>query len=286
MQTSPYGGDGGQLALNDAAQQIADGQAHVVLISGAEAGATVAALQGQGREPDWTRQPADAAPDRVIGTDRPANNEAETSVGLGAPIYAYALIESALRGAAGAGAEEHTSRIAELWARHSAIAAGNPFAWDPTERTAEEIATATPANRAVADPYTKLMCANLQVDLAAGVILTSAAAAQALGVPQDRWVFLHAGASATDEWFVSERADLTASPAIAAAGAAALDHAGITVAGRGPVGRDSGVPAAGPRGAPGQGRPRAAGGVSAHPPSSRARSRPATSWTRSSRPAR
>src|SRR3546814_6244062 len=61
----------------------------------------------------------------------------------------------------------------------------------------EEIATATTANRAVSDPYTKLMCANLQVNLAAGVIVTSVAAAHALGIGQDRWVFLHAGASAT-----------------------------------------------------------------------------------------
>ncbi|GAA4377614.1 crotonase/enoyl-CoA hydratase family protein [Nocardioides caricicola] len=244
VQTSPYGGDGAQLALNDAAQQVADQAAHVVLVSGAEAGATVAALQAQGREPAWTRQDPDAGPDRVIGVDRPANNEAETSVGLGAPIYVYALIESALRGESGAGAEEHQQRIADLWARHSAVAAGNPYAWDPTERTATEIGVPGATNRAVSEPYTKLMCANLQVDLAAGVIVASVAAAQALGVPQDRWVFLHAGASATDEWFVSERADLTSSPAIEAAGAAALDHAGISVADLGPIDLYSCFPAA------------------------------------------
>lgn len=241
VQTSPYGGDGGQLALNDAAQQVVDGHAHVVLVSGAEAGATVAAL---GEEPRWTRQPDDAAPDRVIGTDRPANNSAETAVGLGAPIYAYALMESALRGASGDDAATHRSRIAGLWARHSAVAAGNPYAWDPTARTAEEVATPTPDNRAVSDPYTKLMCANLQVDLAAGTVVTSAAAAQALGVPQERWVFLHAGASATDEWFVTERADLTSSPAIAAAGRAVLEHAGITADDLGPVDLYSCFPAA------------------------------------------
>jgi acetyl-CoA C-acetyltransferase len=241
VQTSPYGGDGGQLALNDAAQEVADGRAHVVLVSGAEAGATVAALDD---EPHWTRQDADAAPDRVIGTDRPANNAAETSVGLGAPIYAYALMESALRGATGDDEATHRARIADLWARHSAVAADNPYAWDPTVRTADEVATATPDNRAVSDPYTKLMCANLQVDLAAGVVVCSVGAAQALGVPQDRWVFLHAGASATDEWFVSERAELTSSPAIAAAGAAVLDHAGITVDDLGPVDLYSCFPAA------------------------------------------
>ena len=244
VQTSPYGGDGGQLAMNDAADRIVSGDAHVVLVSGAEAGATVAALQAAGREPQWTRQPDDAAPDRVIGVDRPANNEAETSVGLGAPIYVYALIESALRGAAGTDEAEHRAAIADLWARHSAVAAENPYAWDPTARTAEEIATATSANRAVSDPYTKLMCANLQVDLAAGVVVTSVAAAAALGVPQEKWVFLHAGASATDEWFVSERADLASSPAIAAAGRAALEHAGVTADELGPVDLYSCFPAA------------------------------------------
>lgn len=244
VQTSPYGGDGAQLAVNDAAQRIADGEAHVVLVSGAEAGATIAALDRAGRAPDWARQPDGAAPDRVIGIDRPANNEAETSVGLGAPIYVYALLESALRGEAGSSVDEHRQRIAELWARHSAVAAKNPYAWDPTERTAAEIATASADNRRVSDPYTKLMCANLQVDLAAAVIVTSAAAARAAGVPQDRWVFLHAGASATDEWFVSERADLTSSPAIAAAAGAVLGHAGITAADLGPIDLYSCFPAA------------------------------------------
>lgn len=244
VQTSPYGGDGAQLAVNDAAQQVADGRAHVVLVSGAEAGATVAALQREGREPAWTRQDDDAGPDRVIGVDRPANNEAETSVGLGAPIYVYALLESALRGAAGSEADAHRSAIADLWARNSAVAAQNPYAWDPTVRTADEIADPTPDNRWISEPYTKLMCANLQVDLAAAVIVTSVAAAQAAGVPQDRWVFVHAGASATDEWFVSERADLAESPAVRAAGEAVLAHTGIGADDLGPVDLYSCFPAA------------------------------------------
>ncbi len=244
VQTSQYGGDGAQLALNDAAQQVVDGSAHVVLVSGAEAGSTVAALQKVGRDPAWTQQPDDAAPDREIGIDRSANNEVETGVGLGAPIYVYALIESALRGAAGEDVDEHQHRIADLWARGSEVAADNPYAWDPTPRSAEEIATPAPDNRSISDPYTKLMCANLQVDLAAGVIVASVAAAQAAGVPQDRWVFLHAGASATDEWFVSERADLAESPAIAAAASAALDHAGITAQDLGPIDLYSCFPAA------------------------------------------
>ncbi|QWC84542.1 crotonase/enoyl-CoA hydratase family protein [Nocardioidaceae bacterium] len=237
VQTSPYGGDGGQLALNDAAQQIVDGRAHVVLVSGAEAGAAIAAIQAEGRDPDWTQGSPDGAtgPDRVIGVDKQANNEAETSVGLGAPIYMYALMESALRRASGLSAAEHTSRIAGLWSRLARTATVNPYAWDRSGHTPGEIAAPTADNRMVSEPYTKLMCANLQVDLGAGVILTSVAAAQALGIDQSRWVFLHAGASAVDEWFVSERASLTESPAIAAAGAAALAHAGVTAQDLGPV---------------------------------------------------
>ena len=81
----------------------------------------------------------------------------------------------------------------------------------------------------VSTPYTKLLCANLQVDQASGLILMSVAAAEAAGVPQDKWVFLHAGAAAYDEWFVSERGDLAASPAIRTIGQAALEHAGIGI---------------------------------------------------------
>lgn len=229
VQSSPYGGDGAQLVVNDAAQLVVDGEAQVVLLTGAEAGATVAALQAAGQEPPWPRYDDGSTPDRWIGVDKAANNEQETAVGLGAPIFVYALLESALRGRAGTGTEEHRALLGRLWSRLSEVAAGNPFAWSPQSRTPEQVAEPAPENRWVSDPYTKLMCANLQVDLATGIVLTSVAAAEAAGVPQEKWVFVHAGASATDEWFVSERADLAASPAVAAAGSAVLRHAGVGI---------------------------------------------------------
>src|SRR5581483_1579723 len=93
----------------------------------------------------------------------------------------------------------------------------------------EELLAATPGNRPVSLPYRKLLTANLQVDQATAVIMCSAGAAQANGVPRDRWVFAHASAYASDEWFMTERAQLAASPAINAAGHAALEHAGRAV---------------------------------------------------------
>ncbi|MFD6355017.1 crotonase/enoyl-CoA hydratase family protein [Nocardia tengchongensis] len=227
VQSSPFGGDGGQLVLNEAAAAIAAGDYDLVLVTGAEAGATAAAAQRAGVEVGWPVQDASVAPTRTVGIDKAANNAAESAAGLQAPINMYALLESANRHRLGRTAAEHEAAVAELWSRLSAVAAGNPNAWQPHEFTAAEIAAVTEANRMISAPYTKLECANLTVDMASGIIVASAAAAEAAGIPQDKWVFLHAGASGTDEWFVSERAELAASPAIAALGAAAFEHAGI-----------------------------------------------------------
>ncbi|WP_040792227.1 type II toxin-antitoxin system Rv0910 family toxin [Nocardia paucivorans] len=235
VQSTTYGGDGGQLLVNEAAQAIADGTYEIVLVTGAEAGATMAAAQRVGTEVAWPQQGSDVEPTRIAGIDKEANNAAETAVGLGAPIYMYALMESANRHRLGREPKEHLQAIGELWSRLSEVGADNPNAWLPQRYSAPELTTPTAENRAVSAPYTKLLCANLQVDMAAGLVLCSAAAAEEAGIPQDKWVFLHAGASAHDEWFVSERAELAASPAIRAVGAAALEHAGLTIDRIGPV---------------------------------------------------
>src|SRR5690606_7863401 len=47
--------------------------------------------------------------------------------------------------------------------------------------------------------------------------------------------YVHAGAQANDEWFVSERQELHRSPAIAACGEALFAHAGIDASQVGPV---------------------------------------------------
>ncbi|NPC96108.1 crotonase/enoyl-CoA hydratase family protein [Nocardioides sp. zg-DK7169] len=225
--SAPYGGDAGQVLINTAGQAVADGRAEVVLVSGAEAGATLAAAQKQGLDLGWPVQERDVVPTTVLGSDREANNGPETAAGLSVPVYTYALMESALRAKAGESPAEHRRTIAGLWSRLSEVAAGNEYAWLPRAHTPEQLATPDAGNRMISEPYPKLLCANLQVDLAAGVVVTSVAAATALGIAQDKWVFLHAGAAAYDEWFVSERRDLAASPAIRAIGEAAFAHAGI-----------------------------------------------------------
>ncbi len=225
VQSCAVGGDGPQRLINETARMIAAGQTDVALIAGAEA---VAALRTSAA-PAWRRQAGDVRPTRELDERREPVNETERVAGVALPVVMYALIESAVRARAGAGRDAHLSAIARLWSRFSQVAAANPFAWIRRAYTPEEIATPSSGNRLVADPYTKLLTANIQVNLGTGLILTSARAATDAGVPSDRWVFIHSGAQAQDEWHVSERRSLAASPAIRAVGRAVLEHAGLTI---------------------------------------------------------
>jgi acetyl-CoA C-acetyltransferase len=229
VQTTAFGGDGPQRLINETAQSIADGQLDVALIGGGEAVATLRAAQRVSATPPWRTQLKDTAPTHIVGTDRYPVNDAEAAVGLAAPLDIYALIESAIGAGAGDDPPAHLQKIAELWARFSDVAAANPNAWLQRSYSAAEIATPSKRNRAVSSPYTKLLSANIQVDQAAGLIMCSADAARRAGVPRDRWVFVHAGAHAHDEWHVSERHDLTSSPAIRAIGRAVLEHTGLAI---------------------------------------------------------
>jgi len=229
VQSGQFGGDGPQVLINDTAAAIAAGQLEVALIGGGEAVTFVRDARLSGRPLPWRSQQEDVPLARTIGEDHPPVTDTEGAAGLAPPVYMYALIESAVRGLTGDQPEEHLRRIAGLWARFSEVAAGNPNAWLQQAYTAEEIATPTPTNRLVAAPYTKLLTANIQVNLAAGLILTSAAAAERAGVPKDRWVFVHAGAQVYDRWHVGERHTLAASPAIRAAGRGVLERAGVSI---------------------------------------------------------
>jgi acetyl-CoA C-acetyltransferase len=144
-------------------------------------------------------------------------------------VQVYPMFDVALRAHLGLGIDEHRQRIAGLWSRFSEVAATNPHAWIQQRFTTEQVATASPQNRMVGFPYTKLMNSNNNVEQGAAVVLCSVAAARAAGVPVDHSVFVHAGADAHDHWFVSERADLHSSPAMRFAGRRALELAGVGV---------------------------------------------------------
>jgi acetyl-CoA C-acetyltransferase len=99
----------------------------------------------------------------------------------------------------------------------------------PEARTAEDLATVTAENRLTSDPFPRRMVARDQANQGAAVLLTSVGKARALGVPEDRWVYLMGGADVRERT-VMEREDLSRSPAAALAARLALDAAGVSLA--------------------------------------------------------
>ena len=223
------GGNSPQLLVNELAPEITAGNADVVLIGGAEC---VYTRWRAKREPrthlEWFV--ADDPPcAHVVGDPRPGSSQYEMAHLALAPTQVYPLFETALRHASGRSVDEHQIAISQLWAGFSDVAAENPNAWTRTRYSAEDVRTVTPDNRMVTFPYPKRMCANIDVDQAAALLLCSYEAARDAGVADDRMVFPLSGADAHDHYFFSERLSLAESPAIAATGAAVLAAAGLGV---------------------------------------------------------
>jgi acetyl-CoA C-acetyltransferase len=220
------GGNTPQAVVNLMATRIAVGEADVVVLAGGEAMRTVRRAHGRRLRLPWGG--GDGTP-TIVGDPRDGTSPPEIAHGLLLPIAIYPLFENAIRARRGWSIDEHRRRLGALCARFAAVAAEHPQAWFRERRTADEITTVTADNRMIAFPYPKLMNAIIEVDQAAALIMTSTGRARALGIDPSRWVYPWAGADAHDRWLVSERADLSTSPAIAAAGGAALDAAGVTI---------------------------------------------------------
>lgn len=217
-----------QALVNEIGRRIATGGLDAAFVTGGEANYTRKQLRAAGTPLQSTRQ-TDATPDEAFGVEFAMWTEHEASHGMDRPLPFYPLFETALRHAGGETVADHRERIGELWKRFNDVAVANPFAWDRRPRTAAEIVTPSPDNRMVSYPYTKAMCSNWYVDQAAALLVCSAEMAGRLGVPRDRWVFLHAGADGAEVTEVSYRARLDRAPSIRAAARAAFDHAQINV---------------------------------------------------------
>ena len=220
------GGNSPQLLVNEAAAAILRGTADVCLVTGAEAMHSRFRARKEGVDLDWERPDMAPTPNE-IGDARPGTNDLENLHGASVPIEIYPLIETAVRAKRGRHVAEHQAEVGRLWARFSAVAAGNPLAWSRDRYKPDDIVIPGVDNRTVTFPYTKRMCANLTVDQAAAVILTSYETAQRLGVADDRLVFPLAGADGHDHWFISDRWSLAESPAIRELGRSVLDAAGM-----------------------------------------------------------
>ena len=222
------GGQGPQKLVGEFASDIALGECELAAIVGAEAISTVRALLQQGVTPDWSEAVAGQLEDRGLGMERLQESEM-LNHGAGTPIPGYAILENARRARLGLSLEAYRLKIGELFAPFTRVAAANPHAASREVHTAEGLARITERNRVVSEPYGRLTVARDQVNQAAAILIASARKARELGVPESKWVHIHA-VTAAQELASLERPDLSRSAAAHASLDSALDRAGKSVA--------------------------------------------------------
>ncbi len=224
---SHMGGNTSQQLVNVISERIARGETDLALAVGCEfLGSAMKRLTKGLGFADWHEDEDLPEPER-IGDPRPGNTPYEARHGLNRPINIYPMFENALRARDGRSIADHQARLGRLFAPFTKVAAANPEAWFPIERTAEDLVAVSERNRMVGFPYPKLLNAIMEVDQSAGVILASVDKARELGVPEDKWVYLHGCADAADLWYPLDRQDYHSSPAMRLTGQRALEMARV-----------------------------------------------------------
>ena len=219
VKTFEASGDGPLQLINDAANLIGRGEIQLAAAVGAEALRTAA-----------KRAQADMAAGRTPPKSSVAEVAAELAgplarkYGLLTPIDVYPLYENATRAAWGQSLAEGQRESAQIWSAFSTVAAANPYAWMRRAITPEEITDVNGNNRMVSFPYTKLMVANASVNMGAAVIVASLAMARELGVPEERIVYVGAGAAAHEDEDFLKRDSYVRSASLEATVMAALER--------------------------------------------------------------
>ena len=223
----PVGGQGPQKLVTEFGGAIAAGAIDVAMIIGSEPGSTARYFADRDDKPDFTEHIDGQLDDRGHQLFTYVDEHTIKHGLTGAPVQ-YGLLENARRARLGLSVEDYRQKMAELFAPFSKVAAKNPFSSSPVERSVAEITTVTDENRMISDPYPRLLVARDQVNKGAASLLMSVDAARRLGVPEDKWVYLHGHADMVEQGLL-ERADLGSSPASVTAAREALRVAGLGV---------------------------------------------------------
>ncbi|MDX1890286.1 acetyl-CoA acetyltransferase [Mycolicibacterium sp. 050158] len=221
------GGNGPQKLVTEFGGAIAAGEIEIALILGSEAGSTAKFFANRKEKPNFTEHVGGQLEDRGYGFEQYIS-EYTVSHGLtGAPVQ-YGLLDNARRARLGLGVADYRMQMAELFAPFSKVAAKNPFSSSPVERSVAEIETVTDENRMICDPYPRLLVARDTVNQGGAALMMSVSAARRLGVPEERWVYLHGHADQTEQDLL-DRAELGISISAKNAVAEALRVAGAGI---------------------------------------------------------
>lgn len=222
------GGQSPVTLVMDMAARIHAGKAEAALVFGAEAISNTRALVARGETRDWAETCEGEVEDEGLGL-KGLLSPLAIAHGIVSPPIAYALMENARAHRLGRDPAGYRTEMGRLFAPFSAVAAANPWsAAAQAAMSAEEIATPSPRNRLVSDPYTIKLVARDQVNQGAAVLVMNLGAALKAGIARDRIVFLHGAALAAEKEPLA-RPMLDAYPAADAAIAEALRLAGLAI---------------------------------------------------------
>jgi len=224
---SSAGGEQPQYLVNELSNAISRGDIRMAIIAGGEAHAAVKIALKKRLQLDWTSAISAEIEDRGPQIDFISGYEIANGMGL--PPQTYAAMEEALRARLGLSQAEYLDYIADICAGLSATAEQNPYAQFSRAMTKEFLAQPSSKNYPICDPYLKWHVAQDAVNQASSLILTSVGQAQVLGIPEEKWVYLH-GYSNVQDRLVSQRPDLSKSLALELALTSAIDRAGISTA--------------------------------------------------------
>ena len=215
-----------QSLIGKACSRIAHGEIDCAIVTGADTGYRILRARLAGARAAERQQ--DDTPHFSVEPEEELLHPAELAAGIRMPIALYAILESAWRSKSGISLPAHQLQLNAMYQRFSEIAAKNPEAWRQTPVTVQELNDASGRNPMQAFPYTRLHCANWNVDQASALLLCSAAKAQSLGIAPSRWIYAAASTESNYMQAVSARADLTACVGARLAGQAALEAAGLS----------------------------------------------------------
>ena len=224
------GGSSPLVLLHHAAAAIACGDVKVAVLAGAETFHSQQQAVKEGFSLEHWTPPPDPPIDPVMRGLPSMTSPLEMRHGIFLPADVFSLFENAQRAHSDRSIQEHQAYLGQLMARFSRVAAHNPSAWFPEERTAQDFSTVNPANRWINFPYPKLMNSIIMVDMAAALVVMSTEEADRRNIPRERQVAFLAGGSGSDPWTVSERSQYHSSPGSSAAANAALEQAALAAA--------------------------------------------------------
>jgi len=226
---SSAGGEQPQALVANLSQKLFNGEIGMALIAGGEVTGALKTAMKKGLKLDWTDDSGSKIKSRVqdMGAKTDFISDYEIKNGLGMPPQTYAAMEQALRARLNMSTEEYRAYISQIFSNLSKVAQTHPYAQFPQFRSAEFLAQASPENYPAFEPYLKWHMAQDAVNQSAALILTTAGKARALGVPAEKFIYLH-GHSNVEDSLVSKRPDLSRSQAIELTLSQTLESSGLT----------------------------------------------------------